>query len=101
MWQAQVLGNQACLFMSCDKPSDSSEVSSQDRPGSYASAAIQPGAWNRGKVEDKKRRYRNRQAAKKVQVEAQAIHPILCGVRKERNEDLYQSNIYKNSSDSN
>ncbi len=78
--------------MNGDKSSDSSEVSSQDRPGSYASAAMQPGTWNRGKVDiekDKKRQYRDKQAVKKEQSESQKnIHPILCGVRKERTEDL-------------
>ncbi len=92
------------IHMSGDKSCDSSEVSSQDIPGSYASAAMQPGAWNRGKVDiekDKKIQYRDKQAAKKVQSESQKnIHPILCGVRKERTEDLYLSNIYKNSNDS-
>ncbi len=56
------------IHMSGDKSSDSSEVSSQDRPGSYASTAMQPGAGNRGKLDiekDKKRQYRDKQAAKK------------------------------------
>ncbi len=89
--------------MSGDESSDSSEVSSQEKCGSYVPSAMQPGAQNRGKVDiekDKKRRYQDIQAANKVQIESQkAIHPILCGVRKERTEYLYLSNIYINSTD--